>query len=219
MKLTGSKSVLLPSHFWVSWPVFFCGQVCSCYCDGGMVLCPGFSLCISSVQVWTVSAFRCMYGIYVTHQEEYVASGEEEVRIRVTLTVSRSLPLVLVTKYWPEVKKVTWKFRSCYKYTYLHNVSNKHWLHYKMHKGLLLLQVLCRSWLVLSTVHRPWSYPTTDPIHACAQQVVVNDEFVLLPILKIFTDFPSLTTRYSQCLMFSVCVQQQNCLKLPPMAA
>ena len=50
-----------------------------------------------------------MYGIYVTHQGEYVASGKQEVRIRVTLTltVSRSLSLVLVTKYWLEVKKVT----------------------------------------------------------------------------------------------------------------
>ena len=47
MKLTGSKSVLVPNPFGGSWPVFFCGQVCSCDCDGGMVLCPGFSLCIS----------------------------------------------------------------------------------------------------------------------------------------------------------------------------
>ena len=52
------------------------------------------------------------------------------------------------------------KMRGPINIRYLHNISNKHWLQYKMDKELVSLQVLCsRSWFILSNVHRQGGYP------------------------------------------------------------
>jgi len=73
-----------------------------------------------------------------------------------------------------------------------------------MHKVTLSLQVFMQqimACLKYCPQNRRLSYHGSDRC-MCA----TCEEFVLLPILKIFADFPSFTTRYSQSLMFSVCV-------------